>query len=466
MSIGKIFKRAFVTVLLIALAYGIYFASQALPIITGYSAKNLCSCVMLAGRAPADVIAAELGRFPLSLGAYEVNYSDSSATGTIFGLAEKKAIYRKGLGCSLLSEITEDEFRNQRAAAPRRQSVALSDNIAFPYGNYVSTSPDSLLSSTSREMLDAVVDSAFMETGPKKLRHTRAIVVVHNGRIIAERYAEGFTADTRLTGWSMAKSITSSLIGVLVKQGKLDVNKRAPIAAWANDERKNITLNDMLHMSSGLDWVENYSMPSGATNMLFRKKDMGVYASEAPLAETPGKTFYYSSGTTNILSRIIRNTVGEKDYYDFPYRELLDRIGMRSVVLEPDAGGTFVGSSYAFATARDWARFGLLYLNDGVWNGTRILPEGWVTYATTPATSAPLGQYGAQFWLNAGAPGDEKNRYYPSVSTDLYWADGFEGQNVFILPSEKLVVVKLSLSQGEYLDDDAFLKGIVDALHR
>jgi len=133
-------------------------------------------------------------------------------------------------------------------------------------------------------------------------------------------------------------------------------------------------------------------------------------------------------------------------------------------VLEPDAGGTFVGSSFTFGTARDWARFGLLYLNDGVWNGERILPEGWVEYTTTPGPAAEHGEYGAQFWLNAGAKDNPANRIYPDVPADLYWADGYEGQNVFILPSKNLVVVKLSLSSGDHLDDNKFLAGIISAL--
>jgi CubicO group peptidase (beta-lactamase class C family) len=220
-----------------------------------------------------------------------------------------------------------------------------------------------------------------------------------------------------------------------------------------------------MHASSGLNWEENYGGPSGATNMLFKKKDMGLYAAEVPVAHKPGDVFYYSSGTTNIISRIVRETVGDENYYRFPYEQLFYKIGMLNTTIEPDAGGTFVGSSYSFGPARDWARFGLLYLNDGVWNGEHILPEGWVNYSTTPAKGADRGQYGAQWWLNAGAPGNPSNRYYPDAPTDLYWADGFEGQNVFVLPSKNLVIVKLSLSQGDYLDDNKFLAEIIGAVN-
>jgi CubicO group peptidase (beta-lactamase class C family) len=288
---------------------------------------------------------------------------------------------------------------------------------------------------------------------------------VHDGNIIAERYADGFTKNSKLIGWSMTKSITNAMVGILVKQGKLKIEAPAPIEAWAHDNRKNIALNDLMHASSGLQWEENYSGPSGATNMLFKKKDMGLFAADTKAVDKPGEVFYYSSGTTNIISRIIRETLGDENYYRFPYEQLFYKTGMLNTVIEPDAGGTFVGSSYSYGTARDWARFGLLYLNDGVWAGERILPEGWVKYTTTPAKGADLGQYGAQFWLNAGAPGNSQRRYYPDAPTDLFWADGFEGQNDFIIPSQNLVVVKLSLAQGNYLDDNKFLAQIIDALN-
>ncbi len=455
----KVLKRIVLTILILGPAYGIFYAWQAFPIISGYGAKNICTCVMVAGRAPESVKKHELGGFPIRLGTFEVDYTDSSATGSVFGLAKQKAIFRKGLGCSLVTELSEKEFRAQKANLPTSPRLN-PDTIAWPHGNILHDS-----SSVKRDLtkINTALDEAFSEPGPDSLRRTRAVLIIHDGKIISERYADGFSKESKLIGWSMTKSITNALVGILVKQGKLDVSQPAAVAAWEKDDRKNITLHNLLQASSGLDWEENYGGPSGATNMLFKKKDMGLYAAEVPVALKPGEKFYYSSGTTNIISRIIRETIGDDNYYKFPYEELLYKIGMYNTIIEPDAGGTFVGSSYSFGTARDWARFGLLYLNDGVWNGERILPEGWVKYTTTPAKGADRGQYGAQFWLNAGAPGNPENRYYPSAPTDLYWADGFEGQNVFILPSKKLVIVKLSMSQGDYLDDDQFLKAIIGA---
>ena len=450
-------KKIILVLLLAILVYALSYAWRALPIITGYNAKMMCSCTMLASRSPESVMNDELSRFPLSLASPEVNFNDSTVSCSVWGLASKKAVYKKGLGCTLLNGITEKEFRNQQKTVATPSSLNR-DTIPWPMGDLM---PDSLPPTIDYEALQQIVNSAFDEPGPKRLRRTRAILVVYDGSIVAEKYADGFDKNSRLIGWSMTKSIINALVGILVKEGKLALDAPAPIPFWQQDERSKITLSNLLHASSGLRWEEDYSAPSGATNMLFKEKDMGLYAAHCPAQYPPETVFYYSGGTTNILSWIVRQAVGEENYYRFPSEELFQKLGIRSMVIEPDAGGTFVGSSYSFATARDWARFGLLYLYDGNWYGEQLLPDDWVHYTTTPAPAAPRGEYGAQFWLNAGAKEDPANRYYPDAPTDLYWADGFEGQNVFILPSRKLVIVKLSMSHGDYLDDNAFLKEVI-----
>ena len=455
----KIVKRAIQVVILLILAAEFYVGWQAFPILSGYGAKITCSCVMLAGRPVDDVVKNELGSFPLSLGSYRVDHNDSSASASVLGLAGRKAIYRRGLGCTLVVECDENEVRDQKMALPQAPRFD-PDSVEWPAGNRIAVAPPEF----DAKKLRSAIDDAFSEPGEEKRRQTRAIIVVYKNQIIAERYAAGFDMDSPFNGWSMSKSITNALVGILTKHGKLKVEEPAPVDSWKNDARRNITLNHLMQASSGLEWKEVYAGPSPATNMLFRRKDAGLFAADFDLENEPGTDFYYSSGTTNIISRIIRETIGDEYYYRFPYEELFYKIGMVNTVLEPDAGGTFVGSSFAFATARDWARFGLLYLNHGVWNGERILPEGWVQYTTTPAPTAEKGQYGAQFWLNAGAKNNPVDRYFPDVPTDLYWADGYEGQNVFILPSKELVVVKLSLSTGDYLDDNKFLAEIIEAL--
>lgn len=459
MSVKKIIGLSLLVIIVGALSYGVYYASQAFPIITGYGAKNLCSCAYLSGRSEQSVLDNELSAFPLSIGTFELNPEDSSATASVFGFAKHKAIYRKGLGCTLLNELTEEELRNQKFNLPK--ALPNQDTIAWPMGNLTR---DTVLQDVNYELLNKTVEDAFAEPGETKNRRTRAILVIYDGQIIAEKYADGFDKNTRQLGWSMAKSVTNSLIGILVRDGKLTLNDASPFAEWKTDNRAIITIHNLMQMSSGLLWEENYSKPSDATNMLFKSKDAGLLASHSPYESEPGKVFEYSSGTSNMLAWIARNAVGDSAYYSFASERLFKKTGMHSMILEPDAGGTYVGSSYAFATPRDWARFGLLFLNDGMFNGERILPEGWAEYSSTPCEGAKMGEYGAQFWLNAGSKTDVANRYYPDVPADLYWADGYEGQNVFILPSKDLVVVKLSQSSGNYLDDNAFLANIIKAL--
>lgn len=458
----KIIKRIVLVIVLLVLGYGISYIWQALPIISAFGAKDLCTCVFLNGREADDVLKQELGAGLQSLGSFELDSNDSTVTGTVFGLAKRKAIYRKGLGCTLVSEITESELREQKmnlyTMAPLNQ-----DTIPWPMGNMLKTTIDTGVYVT---VLKEALDFAFTETDSTRPVNTRAVVVVYDGQIIAERYAKGYDEYSRHMGWSMTKSITNAITGILTKDGRMKVYDPAPVPLWQNDDRKNITLHNLLQASSGLEWEENYGGPSLATKMIFNKKDMGLYAMESPLESEPNTVFEYSSGTTNIISRLIRDAIGDEDYYKFYYRELFEKIGARSMIIEPDAGGTYVGSSFGWATARDWARFGLLYLNDGVVNGERILPQGWVAYTTTPATAAKRGEYGAQWWLNAGTLDNPAIRLYPDVPQDTYQAEGFEGQFVFVVPSKKLVVVRLGLSQTNELDMNKFVSKIIQALPR
>ncbi|HET6252792.1 MAG TPA: serine hydrolase [Puia sp.] len=431
---------------------------ESLPIISGYGAKVLCSGVFVAGRNPDQVIKNDLSGFPSNLGTYTVNRADSSVTGKVWGMAVRKAIYRYGLGATLVSGMTEEELREQRidrAAAP----AVNPDTMNWPLGDRVGRVEDALgggpgLSAdgdgVDTAALSEAVGMAFGDHGIKGTG-TRAVIVVHRGQIIAERYAPGFDRHTRLTGWSMTKGITGALIGILVREGRLNIAQRAPVDIWQDDERSKITMENLLRMNSGLKWWEFYGGPSDATRMLFKEKDMGEYAMKSKLAHQPGEVFYYSSGTANILSSVIRQTVGDSDYYRFPYEQLFYRIGMYSAVLEPDAGGTFVGSSYCYATARDWARFGLLYLQDGVWNGQRVLPEGWVNFTRTGE------EYGALWWLNRGGR-------HPHVPKDCYACEGYEGQYIWVIPSKDLVVVRMALENGRKLDPDKFVPAVAGAI--
>jgi CubicO group peptidase (beta-lactamase class C family) len=435
----KISVVSLLTVIAVALlALGITFP----PIMAGMAAKTVCSCVWVSDRSVESVKEKELQVFPGLASAHIELTNDSTVRATVlFSTAE--AIYRKGLGCTLLAERSKEEVKNQtiQLASPPPYSQ---DTLAWPLGN---RSSDTVLTGVNYQRIEQAIKQAFIDKDSTKPAHTLAVVAVYNGQLVGEHYAKDITIHSKLMGWSMTKSITNALIGILVREGKLTVAAPAPVPEWRDDDRKRITLNNLLQANSGLDWSETYFNPFEDFHQMFIKSDdKGAYGASRPLTVAPGTVFQYSSGTTNILSRIIRQQVGYASYYKFPYDQLFYKIGMMNTVVEPDASGTLVGSSYSFATARDWARFGQLYLQDGVWEGERILPEGWINYTTTPAATAPLGEYGAQWWLNAGAKGDTSNRKYPKLPTDTFWADGFEEQYVMVVPSKKLVVVRLGVS--------------------
>jgi len=456
MRIGKIVRRSILVIVLAALAWGIRYAWVSFPIITGYGAKNLCSCMFVGGRTEKSVKDEELADSPLTLGRFTVDEKDSSVTGTVAGLAKRKAIYRKGLGCTLINELSEAEVRAQHFVTPT--PPVNPDTIAWPMGDLIK---DSIPAGVHRDLLQKAVQQAFEETNPKKKAGTRAVIVLYDGKLVAEQYAPGYDLHSKMLGWSMSKSITGSLIALLVKEGKLEIEAPAPVPEWAQptDPRHAITLLNLLQQTSGLDYVENYSKACTATNMLFKKGDLGAYVASLPLKDKPGTLFYYSSGNSNVLSRIIRQTVGEEDYHSFPATALFYKTGMYNTVPEPDASGTFIGSSYTYATARDWARFGLLYYNDGMCNGERILPEGWVKQVRTPVVSKDGPQeYGLQFWLGKL---DEKQPLQPGVPADVFYADGYNDQEVYVIPSKKLVIVRLGLHK---FDMEGLLLGVVKAV--
>jgi CubicO group peptidase (beta-lactamase class C family) len=340
----------------------------------------------------------------------------------------------------------------------------------WPVGELVSL--DEIPDEVDQEKLEAAIVYAFAEPHSDNPIKTRSVVIVYDGRIIAERYAPGFSQDTPQVSWSMAKSVISALVGILVGEDKLSLEEPVQVPEWSDpgDSRHVITLDQLLRMSSGLEFEEMYgdrgvlaSATSDVSVMLFNTSDMAAFAAAKPLEADPDTLWHYSSGTSNIVSQIVCDTVGgtPQDCLVFPRRELFDRIGMHSAVFEPDTVGTPVGSSFVYASARDWARFGLLYLQDGVWEGERILPEGWVAYTTTP-TPGSEGLYGAHWWLNSG---DGHGWYWPDNLPDLFMADGHDGQFVIVVPSHNLVIVRLAFTQDpEAFNLGAFVEKVLEAI--
>ncbi|RYY22998.1 MAG: class C beta-lactamase-related serine hydrolase [Chitinophagaceae bacterium] len=457
-------KRILPIVLAGLLLIIIYYTGRALPVATGYAAKTLGSGIFLSGRDKADIDAKDLNFFPVKNTRCEINTEDSSVTCSLLGLASVKAIYRHGLGVTLINDLSESEVRAQNFPIATRPAL-VTDTIAWPVGDLL---PDSLSAAINSATVNAAIEKLFAhnEVDTPIVNITRALVVLYDGQIIAERYAQGYNRNTKLTGWSMTKSLTSALIGLLVKEGRLQLDGPAPVPEWKDpkDPRHEISVRHLLQQTNGLDFDERYDIPADANRMLFVKGDAAAFTAEHPLKNKPGTDFRYSSGNTNILSRIIRQVTGENNYHSFPYNALFHKLGMYNTILEPDASGTFVGSSFCYATARDWARFGLLYLNNGRVNGEYLLPENWVKESITPSSAAETGEYGFQWWLNAGAPNNSQNRSYPALPEDMFYADGYEGQNIFILPSSKLVVVRLGLTKGNYWGEVELLRSLIQSI--
>lgn len=289
------------------------------------------------------------------------------------------------------------------------------------------------------DTMESVTEALFARSRKSEFGDTHALVVIHGGRVVAERYARGTTALSPLLSWSMAKSVLDTLVGILIERGELDLDAPAPVTAWADDERREITLRQLLTFTDGLAWAEDYvdDQASDVIEMLFGNgaDDVAGYAAARPLLHTPGEAFNYSSGTSNIVSAIVRDVVGADHYEGLLREEVLEPIGIRDAVLRFDTAGTWIASSFLWCTARDYARFGLVYLRGGQWDGCRIVPTEWVDFARThTATEAPEDggrSHGAHWWI------------WPDDSHGAFYAGGYENQRIIVVPALDVVVVKL-----------------------
>lgn len=442
----KIIKRILLA-LIIILGIAIYLNYPKLNIISGYASKNLTSNALISKRSVASITANDNNMPLIKLADVAFNEKEKIGSATVFGLMERKTVYREGLGCVLVNDSFD---ASKMTLKPRRNKVI--DTLPYPFGN--NKALDTIFSSVDYEQLHKAVDFAF---SAPEINKTRTVLVIHKNRIIAEKYADGFSKETPILGWSMTKSIISTLYGILEHEGKINVNSITSIPEWQNDERKNITINHLLRMQSGLEWEEDYTKISDVTRMLYLDADMTKPQRDKKAIAKPTEIWNYSSGTSNLLSGILRDQFSTRqEYLDYPYKALIDKIGMNSMLLEADMEGNYVGSSYGWATTRDWGKFGTLYLNNGNWNGEQVFSKDWVSYITKPTKNSD-GVYGAHFWLNAGGK-------FPDVPKDMYSANGFQGQYVFIIPSKDLVVVRTGLVQEPIFDLNTFLSGITKSI--
>ena len=405
-------------------ALWLYFASPALLRVgAGYTAKIVCSNVFLAGRDPDDVLAIDVqapGHPLLRLMKVDVDRNDRQVRAALLGVfAGSRAVYRDGLGCAVTpsGEVMTD--------APQVTIMPASEAAAMPWpvGEMVD----------SDQQVAAILSNPAL-TGPGM----RATVVLHGGRIVGEIYGDGFSEDTPLLGWSMTKTVNAAIIGTLIRQGRLRLDERGLLPQWRGDPRAEITLADLLAMEDGLTFNENYGSVTDVTQMLYLEPDMAAFAADAPLGAEPGQRFSYSSGAAVLLSRIWMNSLGDpKAALAYPQQALFRPLGMRSAVMEVDAAGTFVGSSYMYATARDWARLAHLLLRDGVWNEERLLPENFVKSMSQPNTTSGRRYSKMQTWL-AGEDAD--------LPDDAFFLQGHDGQSIAVIPSLDLAVVRLGLT--------------------
>ena len=428
-------------VLAAAVIGGCIYLNSLMPIITGYAAKNLASAVFVSGRDAADVEALDLHFSFIKFDKNRVDYDNKTVTSR-FLWARATAAYRDGYGVTLIRGKDKKAFLDQEYPLPEEPG----------YQDYLQPGDPAVT-----ERLDSIA-KAFVDD--KAYNGTPfAFVVLHKGGVVAERYRPGIGPDTQLLSWSMGKSFTNALTGIMAGDGLVDIDAPLGIPEWQGDGRSAITLKDLMQMQSGLQWNEDYGNRSDVNLMLHRETDMGLYAIQKPLEHEPGTFWYYSSGSTNIVMRYLRGKFeSDQEFLTYIRQRLFAPLAIANPHFEPDMSGTPVGSSYLYVTARDYARFGQMFLDDGCIGGNRILPEGWVDYTVTPA-SASQGAYGAFFWLN-------RNHVCPDVPEDMYSCNGHDGQQIYIVPSKDLVVVILGYSPkpDRIIDFNGLLKDIIEQL--
>ncbi len=444
----RILKWLLTVVLILVLIAAIWigvWGKDLFRVATGSVARSLCSAAFVTQVDPDRVFAEE--QHPRTKVIdwalhYDVNRPQHEVRATIAGLFAARAVYREGLGCL----IVHGDVPEAAGISPLNFADAFADDKVVEPAD---------------PALRAALDGAFAEPDPAQPRYAKAFVVLHDGKLIAERYAPGYGPDTPIWSHSLSKSLTNALIGVLVRQGMLRIDQ----SVADSDAPRKFTLDQLLRMTSGLPFDDTDDAINPLTHMLFLERDMAGYAATLPLEHAPGTTWAYSNAGYMLLSRLVRNAAGESaaDTERFAQRELFEPLGMRHATLDCDATGTPIGASNSYASARDWARFGQLYLDDGVVDGRRILPEGWVAYSTKQTLDTG---YGAGWWTNlidhGSVPVWDAPWGMPTLPKDMFYARGALGQYIVVVPSERLVVVRMGFAYGGV---EKAIGDIIKALH-
>lgn len=431
---------AIVVVVVLAVGTGVYRWQRPMILTaTGYAAHNACAVAEIAGR---DNAARDLPPNPLESFTRWGDDESDATTGSLLGVfAKQKAWYTEGFGCTLAAE------------RPTLGAASPVSAVGNPFTGASMPPPSA--------GVDTAIARAFGEDLPAAdaaALGTRAVVVVKGGKLVAERYAEGFDAKTPQLGWSMSKSAANLITGLLVRQGKVALDDHELRPEWT-DQRADITIEQLLRMTSGFEWDETYDLGTPITQMLYGEPDMGAYVAGLPLANAPGSVQEYSSGSTTLLCSILAERTGLGA--DLPRQTLLGALGLSSAVFEPDAAGTPVCSSYLWATPRDWAAIGQFALQNGTWNGKRLLPEDWMARSldVAPVDKTDDPGYGMGWRVNVLPDGGLR---WPELPKDTYYASGYAGQKVIIVPSKDLVVVRMGFTPE--VDDTASEVALVEEI--
>lgn len=445
----KILISLVVVVLLIAaglrlIGISVLHLDDVVDVASGLGAKIACSGKFVTGLTEQQIMDDLAGYSPATK-LLDIQYQGNKVTADFMGLSLSSATFRGNLGCTLDSAQALVDLDKLSAADLKARSMS------WPAGETVNS---------IEQTMQTLVDSILRQDNQDGL-DTRALLVVKDGYIVAESYAQGFDYATPLLGWSMGKSLTSIMLGNLALKQRVKVNSKELFSQWQNDERSNISLENLLQMSSGLAFAETYIPGTDSTRMLFLEPSTSGYALAKPVEHPPGKHFAYSSGTTNILMRYVFETLGAQPQalVNYFHTEIAIPLGLANTVFELDSEGIYVGSSYIFSSARDWARMGWLMVNQGVINNQQLISKDWVKAATQSNQSENDGRYGYQFWLNTG--GNQAPRW-SDLPSDLYAMMGNKGQRVMMIPAKNAVIVRLGWSNS-YPDSENFGK-IITAL--
>jgi CubicO group peptidase (beta-lactamase class C family) len=435
-------KRLLIGLLLSLLAVSVWYGVTAAPAGAGLMAKQVCSLIHVSGftaeKAVETYVRPLLGP-AVHLMSLRADAVRRQVTVSALGFHQSIAVHHPGYGCIQLHERGVADIEGLFPLRERRPAEPWAENRAHRRQYFDVTA------------LRTAADTALSAPG------TQALLVVHQGHVVIERYAEGIDGDTPLPGWSMAKTVTAIATGMLARRQFLSVDEVALFKPWEKDDRVHISLDQLLRMTSGINIVENKSGADANSHMLFKTGDSSAYAIDRGLADSPDEVFAYTSGSTMLVSRLISDRLGGRpEALGFLQHELFDVLGMNRTVMEPDETGQFIGSSFILASAHDWARLGLMLLHRGKENGIRFVDESWIDYMTLPTQQATNRPYGAGVWLIA--PQHPEQRWMRRLPPGTYYASGLQTNQLWILPEQELVIVRLGATS------DFFKSGVIELL--